>query len=298
MDTTPAGLLTGRTVIVTGSSRGIGRAVADAVARAGGVVVVNGRDGEVATGAANEIVAAGGQAIAVAGSAADPEIADALAAAALDATGRIDGLVTCTGIVEPAGSSIRSMTSVDWHTVLDSHVTATFEVCRAVVPHMVERGRGAIVTSSSHAFTGMYGGTAYAAGKGAVNSLSYAMAAELREAGIRVNVVCPGARTRISTGTEYEAKIADLHRRGLLDDMTRDASLAPAPPQYAAAMYLYLLSDLAEGITGEVFAAAGGFVGHFARPETGVLQWRDHASAPPWTPHELDAVIRRALGRD
>jgi NAD(P)-dependent dehydrogenase (short-subunit alcohol dehydrogenase family) len=148
-----------------------------------------------------------------------------------------------------------------------------------------------IVNTSSHAFLGTFGGTGYPAGKGAVVSLTFAMAAELAEHGVRVNAVCPGARTRLSTGADYEDHLAQLNRRGLLDDLTLAASLDPGTPEHVAALYLYLASDLAEDITGRIFVGAGGYVGRFPVPEPELLAWRDHTSNPPWSLTELDAMI-------
>ena len=92
------------------------------------------------------------------------------------------------------------------------------------------------------------------------------MAAELREHAVRANVVCPGAKTRLSTGPQYEAHIAGLNRRGLLDDVSAQAALDAPAPEYAAPVYAYLAGDFARDITGRIFIAAGGFVGEFARP--------------------------------
>ena len=126
---------------------------------------------------------------------------------------------------------------------------------------MVAQGGGAIVNTSSFAFLGDYGGTGYPAGKGGVNGLTLAIAAELREHGVRANVVCPGAKTRLSTGPDYEAQIAGLNRRGLLDDVSTQAALDAPPPEYVAPTYAYLASDRAKDVTGKIFIAAGGFVG-------------------------------------
>lgn len=287
----------GRVALLTGSSRGIGLAVARSLAGHGAAVVVNGREAGAVDAAVDELRALGGQADGVAGSAADP----AVLAAMLEKSGRFgppDVLIACAGAAEPPGSSILGIGLDEWHALLDAHLTSTFVACRAVVPAMAARGRGVIVTTSSHAFTGGFGGTGYPAGKGGVNSLTYALAAELAEHNIRVNAVCPGARTRLSAGAGYESHIESLRRRGLLDDLMADGALNPPPPEYVAALYTFLASDLAEGITGEVFAGAGGYVGHFARPAEELLCYRDHASAPPWTPAELARELHdKKLGR-
>jgi NAD(P)-dependent dehydrogenase (short-subunit alcohol dehydrogenase family) len=253
-------------------------------------VVLNGRDSDAVNRAAQGIP----NAIAVPGSPADPAIAEALIDTCVRAFGRIDILINCAGTAEPAGSSILNVTSAQFRELIDVHLGTVFETCRAAVPRMVAQGGGAIVNTSSFAFLGDYGGTGYPAGKGAVNGLTLAIAAELKERGVRANVVCPGAKTRLSTGPEYEAHIADLHRRGLLDEVSMQGALDAAPPEYVAPTYAYLVSDLAADVTGQIFIAAGGFVGRFDRPSPAIVAYRDHHSAPPWSVAELHTHISGA----
>ncbi|MEU2000914.1 SDR family NAD(P)-dependent oxidoreductase [Rhodococcus sp. NPDC019627] len=283
--------LAGRGAVVTGSSRGIGRSVAHALAAEGAGVVVNGRDREASDTVAQEIVDAGGRAIAVSGSAAVSGVAEALADAAVSAYGSVDVLINCAGIAEPPQSSILNVTDEQWSELIDAHLTSTFRTCRVIAPLMVAQGRGAIVNTSSFAFLGDYGGTGYPAAKGAVNSLTLAIAAELADSGVRANVVCPGARTRLSVGEEYEQHIEELHRRGMLDDAARDGSLHPAPPEYVAALYAYLASDRAAAITGGVFVGSGCFVGRFERQTPKFVAYRDHDTAPPWSLDELAELV-------
>ncbi|MFF0458157.1 SDR family NAD(P)-dependent oxidoreductase [Nocardia africana] len=280
----------GKAAIVVGGGSGIGRAVAVELARQGAGVVVNSRAGAAVNAVVDEIRAAGGRAVAVAGSAADETIAEALVGRCVESFGAVDVLVNCAGIAEPAHSSILDIATADWRVQLDSHLTTVFNTCRAVAPLMVARGAGSIVNTGSFAYLGDYGGTGYPAGKGAVASLTLAMAAELKEHGIRVNAICPGARTRLSTGPEYEAKIAELRERGLLDEFTAQSSLDAPPPEHAAALYVYLASDLATA-TGQIFVAAGGFVGRFARPKLESIGYRDHADTPPWSVAELQPLL-------
>src|SRR3546814_7846582 len=91
----------------------------------------------------------------------------------------------CAGTAEPAGSSILNITTEQFHQLLDAHLGTTFQMCRAAAPRMVAQGGGAIVNTSSFAFLGDYGGTGYPAGKGAGNGLALAIAAELKEHGVR-----------------------------------------------------------------------------------------------------------------
>jgi NAD(P)-dependent dehydrogenase (short-subunit alcohol dehydrogenase family) len=150
---------------------------------------------------------------------------------------------------------------------------------------MAAQAHGSIINTSSVAFLGDYGGTGYPAGKGA---------AELNAYGVRANVVCPGATTRLSTGVEYEKHIEDLHRRGLLDEMTMRASLDSAAPAFVAPLYAYLASDLARDVTGQIFVAAGGFVGSFDRPTPRVLGYRDHHDGEPWSVADVHKMISTA----
>ncbi|WKG02736.1 SDR family NAD(P)-dependent oxidoreductase [Mycolicibacterium sp. HK-90] len=281
-----SGPLAGRGAIVVGGTRGIGLAVAELLAAEGAGVVVNGRDLGAATAAADAI-----SGVAHAGSPADPDVADALVDTCMREFGRVDILVNCAGTAEPAGSSILNVTSAQFRELLDAHLGTVFETCRAAAPKMVAQGGGAIVNTSSFAFLGDYGGSGYPAGKGAVNGLTVAIAAELKEHGVRANVVCPGARTRLSTGSDYEQHIAALNRRGLLDDVSMQGALDAAPPEYVAPTYAYLVSDQAKDVTGRIFIAAGGFIGEFARPSTGFIGYRDHHSTPPWTVGELHEAI-------
>lgn len=292
--------LRGSVAVVTGSSRGIGLAVAQALAAQGAAVVLNGRDPDALDEAVRRTAAVAPEAdrvLGVAGAASDQDVVEELVASA-ERLGPVDVLVNCAGIPEPPGSSILTISPREWHALVDAHLTSTFLACRAVAPGMVERGRGSIVNTSSHAFTGTFGGTGYAASKGAVTSLTYALAAELREHGVRVNAVCPGARTRLSTGEDYERTIEDLHRRGILDDLMRVGALAPAPPEHVAALYAFLASDLAADVTGEVLVGAGGYLGRFPAPREAMLAYRDHDVEPPWTLEEICEHVVGTGARD
>lgn len=279
-------MLAGRAAVVVGGTRGIGLAVAELLAALGARVVVNGRDPDAVSEAAQRVSGIG-----FPGSPADPHVADGLIDACVAEFGRIDILINCAGTAEPTGSSILNVTSGQFRELLDAHLGTAFEIARAAAPHMVAQGGGAIVNTSSFAYLGDYGGTGYPAGKGGVNGLTLAIAAELKAHNVRANVVCPGAKTRLSTGADYEQHITDLNRRGLLDDVSLQGALDAGPPEYVAPTYAYLASDLAAGVTGRIFIAAGGFIGEFARPAPGFIGYRDHHDCGPYTVEEVDALI-------
>jgi len=289
-------LLADRGAVVVGGSRGIGAAVAALLAQHGAGVVVNGRDAEAANSTAAAIAAGGGQAVAHPGSPSNQRIAESLVDNCIDEFGGIHILINCAGIAEPPGSSILDIGTVEFAELIDAHLGTVFATCRAAAPKMIAQGGGSIVNSGSFAFLGDYGGTGYPAGKGAVNSLTLAIAAELKQHRVRANVVCPGARTRLSTGPDYVAHITDLNRRGLLDDVSMQGSLEVAPPDYAAPIYVFLGSDLARHLTGEIFAASGGFVGRFPKATPELIGYRDHHDSLPWTVAELSAMFGGGAG--
>ena len=283
--------LAGFGTVVVGGSRGIGAAVSALLADCGAGVVVNGRDAAAAEKTVATIIEAGGRAVAHAGTASDETVAEELIALCEKKFGAVDALVNCAGAPEPPGSSILSISTNEFRDLLDVHVGTTFATCRAAAPKMVARGRGAIVNTSSFAFLGDYGGTGYPAGKGAVNGLTMAIAAELAEHGVRANVVCPGAKTRLSSGSDYEDQIASLRQRGILDEVSAQGALDAPAPEYVAPMYAYLVSDLASKITGQIFIAAGGFVGRFDKPSPSFIGYRDHHDNPPWSIDEIAGML-------
>jgi NAD(P)-dependent dehydrogenase (short-subunit alcohol dehydrogenase family) len=287
--------LEGKAAAISGSSRGIGRSVARTLAGEGAAVVVNGRDARVVEEVVSELEAEGARAAACVGSVADDAMARQLIECCRDSFGGIDILINCAGIAEPEGSTILTITPEEWREQIDSHLTATFYTCRHAAPHLVERRSGAIVNTSSSSWLGLYGGTGYPAGKGGVNSLTFSIAGQLRHLGVRANAVCPGARTRLSSGPAYEAKIQDLHARGILSDALRDASLAVAGPDHVGPAYAFLAGELSHPLTGRLLTASGGYVGL----QTGVggeslLAYRDAAEGP-WPVELLAQQIQARL---
>lgn len=283
--------LKGKRVVVTGSSMGIGQAVAMRLAREGAQVVINSRNSDALEATLKQITAAGGEAVACVGSVADFDFAGELINKCVDTFGGIDVLINCAGIAEPPGTTILDINPEDWQNLIDIHLTGTFNTCRQTAPLMVAQGHGTIINTSSHAFLGMYGGTGYAASKGATNSLSFTMAADLKSFGVDVNVICPGAKTRLSTGEEFEAHMRELHSKGTLTDERLYGALNPASPDYVASLYAVLASDYARGTTGQVFWGSGGYIGKFLPNEQSVQASMDSENSPPWEVDELAKAL-------
>jgi 3-oxoacyl-[acyl-carrier protein] reductase len=243
--------IAGKNVLVTGGSRGIGRAVVELFAAEGADVTFFFR-GDVA--AAGEVVEAGrsaGQRIA----AEQVDVCDPAACAAaveriIERCERIDVLVNNAGVVRD--NLLAMLSPEEVQTVLDTNVGGVFNVTRAVVPHMISRRAGRIINVSS--VSGEKGGrgqTNYAASKGAINALTRALAVELASRRITVNAVAPGVietemsrEVRERAGDEVKSRIL-LRRFG--------------SPQEVAYAVWFLASRFADYITGQVLHVDGGF---------------------------------------
>jgi len=297
-----AGALAGRRIAVTGSSEGIGRAIACCLASEGARVLVNASgqgSGGVTQAQArleelvSELETRGGEGAACVASVADQSGATSIIDAAISAFGGLDGLVNCAGIPGKPANSIRDIEIDDWHRVMAVHVDGTFFCSRAAIPHLIAAGGGSIVNTSSAGHLGGYGGSAYPAAKGAINSLTYAMATDLRNEGIRCNAVCPGAKTRLSSGPDYESVIHSLESRGLMDPALVEMSLNAPPAEECAPTYAYLLADVSAKITGRLFTAAGGYVGLAPLGADKLIGMRDAAQGG-WSVESLAAAMTEA----
>jgi 3-oxoacyl-[acyl-carrier protein] reductase len=185
--------LSGQVAVVTGAGRGIGAAIARKLALLGATVVLCGRTLKLLEATAASISANGGQVQALACDVTDLGSVQALAAAVAQRFGRIDILVNNAGVGSFA-APLHEMTPEAWEKILNTNLRGVFYCVRSFVPMMIKAGTGHIVNISSLAGkNALPNGAAYAASKWGLNGLSYSIAEELREHGIRVSVVCPGS---------------------------------------------------------------------------------------------------------
>jgi 3-oxoacyl-[acyl-carrier protein] reductase len=245
-------VLADRVAVITGASRGIGRAVAQHLARLGAGVVVNYRtQAEAATAVVAEIVASGGAAEAIEADVSRAEAVDALFRQALARFGRCDILVNNAGIIRD--NLLLRLEAADFDAVLDTNLKGAFLCARAVLKPMLRQRFGRIVNMSS--VVGLHGNpgqTNYAAAKAGLIGLTRALAKEVGSRQITVNAVAPGF-----IETDITSHLGDASRTALLDRIPL-GRLGTADD--VAGLVGYLCSPAAGYITGQVIAIDGGLI--------------------------------------
>jgi 3-oxoacyl-[acyl-carrier protein] reductase len=240
--------LSGRVALVTGASRGIGKAIASRLASQGAVVLAAAR-GDHARGTADGIQAAGGRAEAIALDVTDPSAGEAAVAGALERHGRIDILVNNAGITRD--QLMLRLKRDDWDAVLATNLTSAYTLTQAVLKPMVRQRSGRIICISSVVGqSGNPGQANYAASKAGLIGFAKSVALEVASRNITVNVVAPG--------------MIETDMTGVLPEKTREALIARIPlgrlgaPDDVAGAVCFLASDEAAYITGHVLAVNGG----------------------------------------
>jgi 3-oxoacyl-[acyl-carrier protein] reductase len=250
-DTTDLLSLAGRVALVTGAGRGIGAATARLLARAGAHVALVDKDGAGVTRTAEEIGLAAGEALPFTADVTDAFAVERLVDRVVEEWKRLDVLVNNAGIVRDA--VLEDVTDEDWEATLDVNLRGVMVCTRAVVPHMLARGHGRILSATSMvARTGNFGQTAYAASKAGVIGMTRTWARELGPKGITANAVAPGF-----IDTEM---VKSVPAKVMAQILARVPAGRIGRPEDVASVYLFLASDLASFINGAVIGVDGGLL--------------------------------------
>jgi NAD(P)-dependent dehydrogenase (short-subunit alcohol dehydrogenase family) len=271
-----AGFVEGKVAIVTGAGRGIGRAIAMLMAKEGASVVVvdlgaaldgSGSDQGPAQETVNEIKQAGGKAIASTLSITEPQNAESIVKAAIDAFGHVDILVNNAGILRDR--IFHRMSWSDWHDVINVHLNGSFNMARAVASHFRDQNSGAMVHMTST--SGLIGNFGQASG----------IALDMARYNVRSNCISPSAWSRmigsIPTATDQEKQRVER-----LKQMTPD-KIAP--------LAVYLCSDKAEGISGQIIGVRNNEIFLYSQPRPIRVLHRSDG----WTVEKLDAQLKNAF---
>lgn len=278
------GMFDGKVAIITGAGAGIGRAHALAFAKEGAKVVVNdlgsdrsggGRGSEAADRVVTEIKTAGGEAVANYESVATREGAEGILWAALSKYGRVDILVNNAGVLRDR--TFLNMSEADWEVVNSVHLKGTFYCSQQVARFLKVQGKGGriINTTSLSGLTGNFGQANYSAAKAGIYGLTRTLAIELAKAHITVNAIAPMALTRMTE---------DLA-------MMKGISADQLGPQFVSPVVLFLASDLAADITGQIVGVHGPKVFLYRIEQTQGAEKDPRKGL--WSPQE----IREAWGR-
>ncbi|MPZ59321.1 MAG: SDR family NAD(P)-dependent oxidoreductase [Rhizobiales bacterium] len=282
-------IVAGKVAIVTGAGRGIGRAIAMLLAAEGARVVVNdvgasldgsGTDAGPAQSVVDEIKAAGGEAVASTLTITEPQNAEGIVQAALDAFGRVDILINNAGILRDR--IFHRMSWSDWSDVINVHLHGSFNMSRAVAAHFREQNSGAFVhMTSTSALIGNFGQANYMAAKFGIVGLSRGIALDMARFHVRSNCIAPFAWSRMIGSIPAETP----------EEKARVEKLQQMTPEKNAPLAVYLASDAAGGISGQIFSVRNNEI--FLFGQTRPIRTLHRSEG--WTPDAIAGQLKDAF---
>ncbi|MBI4304131.1 MAG: SDR family NAD(P)-dependent oxidoreductase [Chloroflexi bacterium] len=286
-------LLDGKTAIVTGSSKGLGRGFVTGLAKAGACVVVNGTVADDVAKVVDEIKSGGGKAVGCVESVATMAGAQRIIQTALDKFGHLDILVNNAGVLRDR--TFLRMTEEEWDTVIAVHLKGHFACTKAAAVSMSQQQSGRIINiTAGVAWAGNVGQANYISAKAGILGFTYALSQELARYNITVNAVRPGALTRMTMPV-----IEKILQRGREEALKRNA---PAPtafemgygePEMVAPIVVYLASDEAKDITGKIFSLSGEILSVRSRN----VEVASATMRGGWTVGELSKRFKTVFGK-
>jgi 3-oxoacyl-[acyl-carrier protein] reductase len=257
-----------RVAIVTGSSQGIGRAIALALAKEGAKLVTNNRrpgaQGGDAETVAKEIKDMGGEAVPFYGSVSEFEVAEKIVKTAVDSFGRIDIVVNNAGADAPR--MVWNMSEEEWDRCVDSFLRGSFNCTRFAAGPMREQKWGRIINTTSTAWLGTVGHCNYGAAKAGLVGLTRAVAREVGRYGVTCNAYAPTAATRFTLSDEIVAGFKKRYEAGLMTKERFEELTNPPKPETVGPFIVYLCTEEAADINGQVFDVTGGDIAIYSEP--------------------------------